>query len=92
MMMIISIMTTLLERNLLVRLNLNATRDHYLSTTILAISTFLFFLFYVPPAKNFISKIGQYDTTEIYIIHPIVLQIFDIIMEKMPVGSYNKAP
>ena len=69
--------TTLLERYLLVRSNLNTTRDHYLSTTLLAIAVFLFFLKYVSVKENAISRIGKNNSTFIYVFHPAIITILE---------------
>lgn len=82
--------TTLLERYLLVSTDLNPTRDHYLSTTFLAIAVFLFFLHYVGNEKNLISRIGKDDSTWIYILHPIVITVLGAVAAKVGVQSiYN---
>lgn len=66
--------TTLLERFLLEQNGVNATRDHYISTTLLSIMVFLYFYC---TKNNFkiLNKIGYKYSTLIYIIHPIVLLI-----------------
>lgn len=69
---LIFIMTTILERKLLVDYGLNTTRDHYISTTFLAISTFIFF-YNLNWNSVFLSKIGRVHSTNIYIIHPIII-------------------
>lgn len=76
--------TTLLERNFLEMLHLNAAREHYISTTFLAISVFL-------PAVRFESKtdrkwfrrlcsVGANHSTNIYILHPLFLTILAVVM------------
>ncbi len=77
--MVISSATTLLERFVLVSNGLNSTRDHYLSTTILAISIFLLFLFHIKQSENLISRIGHRDSTWVYIIHPILIVILTAV-------------
>ena len=67
--------TSLLERYLLVTLDLNTRRDHYISTTFLAISVFLLFLFFVNNRDNLMSKIGRQDTTWIYILHYMIISL-----------------
>lgn len=84
--------TTLLERYLLVKTELNTTRDHYFSTTFLAIAVFLLFLIEFPHNQNnrleiTAAKIGREYSTGIYVIHPIVITILSSIMKK--VGFYR---
>lgn len=87
---ILTALTTLLERWLLVSNNLNSTRDHYLSTTFLAVAVFLFFLSYVGNTENIVSRIGKLDSTWIYILHPIVIIIIGTVAKKIGVESiYN---
>lgn len=86
----VTTITTLIERYMLVTNNLNPTRDHYLSTTFLAISVFLFFLFYISPKKSMLSRIGKQDSTWIYILHPILITILDTAMKHIGIGEvYN---
>jgi len=71
--------TTILERYILVEFNVNAVRDHYISSTFLAIFLFMYFLNYNVSDRNFItkglSKIGRSCSTKIYIFHVIIINI-----------------
>lgn len=78
---ILAVLTTLSERSILVSLNLNAARDHYISTTFLAIAVFLFFATYISQKKNIISHIGKKDSTWIYILHPIFITIIAFLVK-----------
>lgn len=87
---VLTMTTTLFERWVLVINNLNSTRDHYLSTTFLAVVVFLYFLSYVGNMDILVSRIGKRDSTWIYILHPIVITIIGAIAKKMGVESiYN---
>ena len=81
-------LTSLLERFILVSIRMNATRDHYISTTLLAISVFLFTLKLTKGyeenytacklssgdyATNLMSVIGRRHSTWLYILHPIFI-------------------
>lgn len=66
---------TILERTILVKYGFNATRDHYISTTPLAISVFLYFVLN-DWNLSFIKSIGKNLSTMIYIIHPIIIVLF----------------
>ncbi len=79
--------TTFLERYLLVRNGLNTARDHYLSTTFLAVAVFLFFLKYVSPEENAIARIGRNDSTYIYVFHPIVITIVKAVASKIAIAE-----
>lgn len=69
--MIIFILLNLLERFILVKYRINATRDHYLNTTFLSFSLFMFFAnsnFIIRKYNDIIGKLSTF----IYIIHPMV--------------------
>lgn len=79
-------LTTLLENRLLVELNLNAMRDHYASSTFLAVSLFLFFLSARQVGKNVLSELGEKDSLYIYILHPLFDIFFQTINKHMPIA------
>lgn len=81
MIIILSALVTLLERWILVRYAVNPSRDHYLSTTVLAIAVFLFSLLYISPAERFVSEIDKFDSLWIYILHPIFITILRMAMK-----------
>lgn len=78
--------TGMLERFLLVNIGMNATRDHYISTTLLSICLFLYVL-----KSNWNNKkladIGRKYSTWLYIIHPIFITVFLIITKRT--GLYS---
>ena len=78
--------TTLAERFALVNAGLNATRDHYISTTFLAICLFVYTLKSNWHNKEF-AAIGRKYSTWIYIIHPIFITVFSIVVGKLGVRS-----
>ncbi len=82
---LITMLTTILEKYILITLNCNATRDHYISTTFLAISLFINFLLYKNSNKinAYIAKIGREYSTLIYIMHPAVIEILNRILGEM---------
>ncbi len=76
--------TATLERFIIISLDANVTREHFLSTTFFTIAVFLLALkFYssekVPGAVNLLATIGQRYSAWIYIIHPIVITLFNIV-------------
>ena len=78
--------TSLLERFALVSLNVNATRDHYISTTLLAITVFLFTMKCHGDNKT-LALIGRKYSTWLYIIHPIFITVFSIVVGKLGLKS-----
>ncbi len=73
--------STILERFLLVSIDKNAVRDQYISTIFLSISVFVFFRDYISNKKNIVSIIGNKFSAWIYIIHPIIIYIFDALFD-----------
>lgn len=84
--------TTILERTLLIHFNVNAIRDHYISTTFLAISLFIYFVYFENTTNNkilkIISEFGRKYCTNIYIFHPIIGSIFNKIFKGSMVYNY----
>ena len=85
-------LTTITERFFLVSMGANATRDHYISTTFLAVTVFLLFLSIYrirkPGKLGLLSAfIGRKYSTWIYIIHPIFIMVLAVGMRK--IGIYN---
>lgn len=78
--------TSFLERFVLVYTGLNATRDHYISTTFLAICLFTYAL-----KSNWCNEtlavIGRKYSSWIYIVHPIFITTFAMITGKLGVNS-----
>lgn len=78
--------TSLVERFVLVNAGLNTIRDHYISTTFLAISLFLYAL-----KSNWSNKglvmLGRTYSTWLYIVHPIFITILSIVASKLGVES-----
>lgn len=95
-------LTSLLEHFILVSIDMNATRDHYISTTLLAVVVFIFAL---KCGNNFnneniankmncrlhviglLAVIGRKYSTWLYILHPIFITCIDVLMKK--VGLYG---
>lgn len=73
-------LTSLMEKKLLVELNLNATRDNYISSTFLAISLFLLFLSTKQTKVSILSALGEKDSLYIYIFHPLFMMLFSFII------------
>ncbi|MGN0498768.1 MAG: acyltransferase family protein [Acutalibacteraceae bacterium] len=78
--------TTFLEHYFLVSNDVNSTRDHYISTTFLAVAVFLFFMVSEGQFRilgNKISQIGKNYSMLIYIFHPIFITILLKIVERL---------
>lgn len=90
--------TSLIERFILETIGMNATRDHYVSTTFLAIIVFIFTLHrYIQAGKmvNFplvkvAVTIGRKYSAWLYILHPIFIQGLGAIANKIAVYSIYK--
>ena len=83
------VITSLVERFILVNAGLNATRDHYLSTTFLAVCLFVYTL-----KSNWHNKelavIGRRYSTWLYIMHPIFITAFAMITDKLDIAGIYK--
>ena len=78
--------TSIFERALLVNIGMNATRDHYISTTLLAVTVFLFAL-KCDGHKGIFAAIGHKHSTWLYILHPIFITCLGAVTNK--VGIYG---
>ena len=87
---VLDLITTIFERRILISFNISATREHYISSTFLAIVLFIYFLIYKRESKlkSFIARIGRDYSTLIYIIHPVIIEILDRLMCNNSI--YNK--
>ena len=85
-MIVIFALTSLAERFALMNAGLNATRDHYISTTFLAMSLFVYTL--KSDWKNkILAVIGRKYSTWLYIIHPIFITSFAMVTGKLRIKS-----
>ena len=78
--------TSLAEKFVLVNAGMNSTRDHYISTTFLAICLFVYTL-----KSNWYNKglavIGRKYSTWLYIIHPILIAVFSVSVGRLGLKS-----
>ena len=81
--------TTLVEKYILVTANLNATRDHYISTTFLSIFMLLLFI-KIPMVKNnnVLATIGKKYSLHIYIIHLMFVKIYNAYTINVSILNY----
>lgn len=79
-------MTSMAERFLLVNSGMNAKRDHYISTTFLAIFVFLYAL-RSNWKNNHMAVIGRKYSTWLYVIHPIFIAVISTVTNRIGVYS-----
>ena len=84
---IIFMFTTLIEKIILVQHGVNATRDHYISTTFLAVTVFLLFNNYMNK-KSFLSIMGKKYSTFIYLYHPLTLIVLATLFSDFVIYKY----
>lgn len=77
-------LTSLMENRLLIELQANATRDHYISSTFLAVSLFILFLATTQTKMNVLSALGEKDSLYIYIFHPLFIIFFATVNKYLP--------
>lgn len=77
-------LTSLAENRWLFELHANAARDHYISTTFLAVSLFILFLSITQHRGNALSTIGEKDSLYIYIFHPLFMVLFSTVNKYLP--------
>lgn len=77
------ILTTILERYLLVTSGLNATRDQYISTIFLSIAVFSVALEYKGHINDRMAKAGREYSAWLYIVHPIFITCLTFVVCKM---------
>ena len=73
-----------MERLLLTSIGANAIREHYLSTTFLAVSVFLLALSIKTEGFSVLSDIGKKDCLYIYIFHIVVASGISIAVVRLP--------
>lgn len=76
--------SSIIENRTLINIGMNATRDHYISTTFLAVSLFLLFTAYKQESPNLLSRMGEKDSLYIYIFHPLFIFFFASVNKYMP--------
>ena len=76
--------TSILEKNILLYLDKSPAREHYISTTFLAISLFMLIMSFKNAKLSWITKIGERDSLYIYLFHPMLIMMSSIIIKRMP--------
>ncbi len=80
------VVTTLIERFALGYANLNGSRDHYVSTTFLAICVLLLTINQKDIHSKAIAYIGEKLSLMIYILHPILIPVLAMVVKRDSLG------
>lgn len=75
---------SLFEKTILLNLDKSPMREHYLSTTFLAICLFMFVLSFKNVHSMKISRIGEMDSLYIYVFHPLFIMMLTMLIKRMP--------
>lgn len=59
-------------------------REHYLSTTFLAVCLFLFAISFQKKQSSRVSLLGEKDSLYIYVFHPLFIMVLPMVIKKMP--------
>jgi surface polysaccharide O-acyltransferase-like enzyme len=86
---VIFVFTTFIEHYCLIHFDLNPARDHYISTTLLSVSIFLFCINNRDiKIQNVWLYIGCYLSTYIYIMHPLFIYVLSKITKILNLSIY----
>lgn len=77
-------MTSILEKIILLNIGMSPAREHYLSTTFLAISLFMFVLSFKDVKFSRISLLGGRDSLYIYVFHPLFIITLPVVIKRLP--------
>jgi hypothetical protein len=83
-------LTTYLERFFIIQSGFVSTRDHYLSSTFLAVSLFWLIIDLRISKENFITKIGRQESLYLYILHPMILTICSVVSVRIGWENYYR--
>ena len=76
--------TSMMEKAFLLDLGKSPMREHYLSTTFLAICLFMFVLSFKNVHSSKISQLGERDSLYIYVFHPLFVMTLPMFIKRMP--------
>lgn len=76
--------TSIIEKMILLDLGLSPAREHYLSTTFLAICLFMVVISFRKVKPSIISQLGGNDSLYIYVFHPIFVIILPVLINRLP--------
>ena len=69
---------------ILLKIGKSPMREHYLSTTFLAVCLFLFAISFQKTKFSRVSLLGEKDSLYIYVFHPLFIMILPMVIKKMP--------
>ena len=81
-------LTLYMERYILLYLDKNASREHYISSTFLSVFIFLIALSIKTDNKSLSSKLGEKDSLYIYVFHPIFVTCCTILFGQMQLSGF----
>lgn len=83
--MILFTLTSILEKTVLLDLGKSPMREHYLSTTFLAICLFMFVFSFKNIHCSRISQLGERDSLYIYVFHQLFVMTLPMIIKRLPI-------
>lgn len=83
--MILFAFTSIIEKTILLDLGKSPMREHYLSTTFLAICLFMFVLSFMNVHSSKVSQWGERDSLYIYVFHPLFVMTLPMVIKRMPI-------
>lgn len=83
-------LTSLFERYLLENYGINATRDHYISTTLLSICLFLLAISFSQMRSSVWVLLGAKYSLYIYVLHPLVDYCFKYLNKMLMPHCWNQ--
>ena len=81
-------LTLYIERYILLYLDKNASREHYISSTFLSVSICLIALSIKTENQSLFSKLGNKDSLYIYVFHPIFVTRCTILFREMQLYDF----
>lgn len=78
-----------MEKTFLLDLGKSPMREHYLSTTFLAICLFVFALSFKNVHSSKVSQLGERDSLYIYVFHPLFIMILPMIVKRSPIDAVS---
>ena len=77
--------TSIMEKTILLDLGKSPMREHYLSTTFLAICLFMFVLSFKNVHSLKVSQLGERDSLYVYVFHPLFVMTLPMIIKRIPI-------
>lgn len=74
-----------MEKTILLDLGKSPMREHYLSTTFLAICLFMFVLSFKNVHSSKVSQLSERDSLYVYVFHPLFVMTMPMIIKRIPI-------